>query len=47
MLRLILSRSPVIAVLFALLLGACGKKGPLYLPDHPPPEHKPSSPAQP
>jgi len=33
---------PVIAaVLAALLLAACGKKGPLYLPDSPPtPGHK-------
>jgi predicted small lipoprotein YifL len=46
--RLNLSRLPVIAVLLALLLvTACGKKGPLYLPDRPPPDHKQSSPAQP
>jgi len=48
MLRLNLSRLPVIVVLLALLLLAgCGKKGPLYLPDRPPPAHKQSSPAQP
>jgi len=48
MLRLTLSRFPMIAVLLALLLlAACGKKGPLYLPDKPPPEHKPSPAAQP
>jgi len=32
---------PVIAAaLMALLLAGCGRKGPLYLPDSPPPGHK-------
>jgi len=46
MLRLTLSRFPLIAVLL-LLLAACGKKGPLYLPDQPPPAHKSTPSAQP
>jgi predicted small lipoprotein YifL len=42
MLRLHHFRLPVIAALLAaLLLAGCGKKGPLYLPDNPPkPDHK-------
>jgi len=33
--RLHLFKLSVIAVLMALLLAGCGKKGPLYLPDSP------------
>ncbi|HJX18931.1 MAG TPA: lipoprotein [Acidiferrobacterales bacterium] len=42
--RLRYFKLPVIAaILMALLLAGCGKKGPLYLPDSPPaPGHKQS-----
>jgi predicted small lipoprotein YifL len=32
--------SVIAAILTALLFAGCGKKGPLYLPDSPPPGHQ-------
>ena len=41
MLRLHQFKLPLIAaVLATLLFAGCGKKGPLYLPDSPPPDRK-------
>ncbi|MBI2313077.1 MAG: lipoprotein [Betaproteobacteria bacterium] len=39
-------RTALVLTLVALLLEGCGLKGPLYLPQNPPPRQQPAKPAE-